>query len=127
MIAVDTSALMAIVMAEPEAARCADALEEQSRLIISAVSVVEALIVALRRGVLAEMTRLIDGLDFDVFPVTGDVARRVARAYAQWGRRRPAMGLNFGDCFSYDVAKTLDCPLLFVGDDFRRTDIRAAE
>jgi ribonuclease VapC len=125
-IAVDTSALMAIVLAEPEAQTCAEALEEQSQIIISAVTVVEALTVALRRDVFTEMTRLIDGLDFDVLPVTAETAKRVARAYAQWGRRRATAGLNFGDCFAYDAAKSLDCALLYVGDDFCRTDVRAA-
>lgn len=117
---------MAIVLGEPEAIRCAGALEEQSQLVISAVTVAEALIVALRRDVLTEMTRLIDGLDFDVLPVTAETAKRVAVAYAQWGRRRAAAGLNFADCFAYDAAKFLDCALLYVGDDFRRTDIRSA-
>ncbi|UYN97280.1 MAG: type II toxin-antitoxin system VapC family toxin [Enhydrobacter sp.] len=81
----------------------------------------EALIVAGRRNVDAEMTSIIDGLGFDVVPVTA--ARRVARAYARWGKGANAAALDFGDCFAYEVAKEHDCRLLYVGDDFSKTDI----
>lgn len=125
MIAVDTSALMAIVLDEPEADACAAALEAENDLLISAGTVAEALIVAARRNVRDEMERLIDGLGFEVAAVTQASARRVAQAYESWGRGVHSAALNFGDCFAYEVAKERGCRLLFVGDDFRRTDIEA--
>jgi len=124
-IAVDTSALMAIVLDEPQAAACAAVLEAENDLLISAGTVAEALIVAARRNVRDEMERLIDGLGFEVAAVTQASARRVAQAYESWGRGVHSAALNFGDCFAYEVAKERGCRLLFVGDDFRRTDIEA--
>ena len=123
MIAVDTSALMAVLLDEGEAAACADALAGNDRIAISAATVAEALVVAERRGLSSEMTALIDGLALDVETVTLAVARRVAQVYARWGKGIDPAGLNFGDCFAYDVAKTRGYPLLYVGRDFARTDI----
>ncbi len=126
MIAVDTSALMAIVLGEPKADSCIAVLKTQTEILISAATVAEALVVADRRNVLDEMARLIDGLGFDVVSVTASSARRVATAHRNWGRGANTAGLNFGDCFSYDVAKQNACPLLFVGDDFAKTDLHSA-
>jgi ribonuclease VapC len=123
MIAVDTSALMAIALDEPEAGACAAALEAEDNLLISAGTVAEALVVAARRNVRGEMELLIDGLGFEIAPVTRASARRVAQAYENWGRGVHPAGLNFGDCFAYEVAKERGCRLLFVGADFRRTDV----
>lgn len=123
MIAVDTSALMAILLGEPAAEACAAALESEDALLISAGTVAEALIVAGRRNVASEMERLIDGLGFEVVAVTAASARRIAAAYAAWGKGAHPAGLNFGDCFAYAVATEHGCPLLFVGDDFARTDV----
>ncbi len=124
MIAVDTSALMAIVLNEPEADACIAALEGEDRLLISAGTVAEALIVSARRNVHEEVASLIDGLGFEVVNVTPASARRIAQAYAQWGKGVNAAALNFGDCFAYEVAKEHGCPLLYVGDDFAKTDIK---
>ena len=126
MIAVDTSALMAIVLNEERAEACMTALAKEDGLLISAATMAEALIVAARRGAGDEMTRLLDGLGFEVVTVTPAVARRVAAAYARWGRGARSAGLNFGDCFAYDIARENSCPLLFVGEDFSRTDIESA-
>ena len=126
MMAVDTSALMAIVLREAEADRCKAALEEEPDLLISAGTVAEALIVAARRNLVEEMNRLIDGLGFDIVSVTPASARRIAAAYARWGRGTHPVGLNFGDCFSYEVAKEHSCPLLYVGEDFAKTDLESA-
>jgi ribonuclease VapC len=126
MIAVDTSALMAILLGEAEAEGCKAALEREPDLLISAGTVAEALIVAARRNVAEEMGRLIDGLGFDIVPVTAGAARRIAAAYRRWGRGAHPAGLNFGDCFAYAVASENACPLLFVGDDFSKTDLAGA-
>jgi len=123
MMAVDTSALIAIVLREAEADRCKAALEEEPDLLISAGTLAEALIVAARRNLVEEMNRLIDGLGFDIVSVTPASARRIAAAYARWGRGVHPAGLNFGDCFSYEVAKEHSCPLLYVGEDFAKTDL----
>jgi ribonuclease VapC len=124
MIAVDTSALMAIVLGEPEADACARALEAENELLISAGTVAEALIVSARRNVGEEMARLIDGLGFEIETVTAASARRVALAYGNWGKGFHPAALNFGDCFAYEVAKEHACRLLYVGDDFSKTDVR---
>lgn len=123
MIAVDTSALMAIVLGEPAADSCIGALEAEGDLLISAGTVAEALIVSARRNVGPEMARLIDGLGFEVVNLTPASARRVARAYEMWGKGVHPAALNFGDCFAYEVAKEHACRLLCVGDDFAKTDI----
>ena len=116
MIVVDTSALMAILLDEPEAAACTDALTTAVALSISAGTVAEALIVADRRGCGQEMRRLIDGLGFSIPPVTPAAARHVADAYARWGKGVDPAGL----------ANETASPLLFVGGDFSRTDLQPA-
>lgn len=123
MIVVDTSALMAIVLNDPEAEACMAALEGDDEILISAGTVAEALIVSARRNVGGEVAALIDGLGFKVVEVTRASAGRVADAYQQWGKGVNPAGLNFGDCFAYEVAKDNECPLLYVGNDFARTDI----
>jgi ribonuclease VapC len=92
MIAVDTSALMAIALGEAEADACIGILAAEPEIVISAGTVAEALIVAARR----------------------------------WGKGADPAGLNFGDCFSYEVAKEHSCPLLYLGNDFSQTDIESA-
>ncbi len=126
MTVIDSSALMAILLGDPEADAVADALATAPALSISAATLAEALIVARRRGVGAEMAALIDGVGADVAPVTRSVAVAVAEAYDRWGKGVHAASLNFGDCFSYALAKERDTALLFVGDDFLHTDIRSA-
>lgn len=126
MIAVDTSALMAVLLRESEAEACIAVLESGNELIMSAGTLAEALIVAGRRNIVEEMTALIDGLAITVMPMTPASSRRFAEAYARWGKGLHPAGLNFGDCFAYSVAEEHGCPLLFVGTDFSRTDIEPA-
>jgi len=126
MIAVDTSALMAIVLGEGEADACINMLESEVEILISAGTVAEALIVANHRDVGEEMARLIDGLGLRIVDVTPNAARRIAAAYQRWGKGRHPAGLNFGDCFSYEIAKEHSCRLLFVGNDFSKTDLASA-
>ena len=109
---------MAILLDESETVACAEALATDDRIVISAVTVAAG-----RRGLGSEMARLIDGLALEVVSVSSAVAERVAGIHAQRGRGVHPAGLNLGDCFAYEVAKTRDCPLLYVGADFARTDI----
>ena len=125
MMVVDTSALIAIALGEPQAEACSAALAAEAALVISAGTVAESLIVAERRGVGHEVRRLIDGLGFETAHVTLAVARRIAQAYGQWGKGVHPAGLNLGDCFAYELAKDRECRLLFVGDDFTKTDIES--
>jgi ribonuclease VapC len=64
------------------------------------------------------------GLEVD--PVSAASAARVADAYQTWSRGAGTAGLNFGDCFAYAAAKSHGCPLLYVGEDFAKTDVQAA-
>ena len=125
MIAVDTSALMAIVLNEPEAEACVGAITADDNLMVSAGTVAEALIVSARRNVGGEMARLIEGAGFEIVSVTASTARGVADAYGRWGRGVHPAALNFGDCFAYALAKATGEALLFKGEDFGFTDIRA--
>lgn len=86
MIAVDTSALMAIGLDEPEAESCIAVLEAEDNVLISAGTLAEVLIVAARRNISAEVSGLIEGLGFEVVSVTAAAARRISQAYQQWGK-----------------------------------------
>ena len=123
MIAIDTSAIMAIVLDEPEADACIAALETEDELIISAGTMAEVLVVADRRNVGNEVRQMIDGLGCDIVTVTSAIAHGVAEAYSKWGKGVHPAGLNFGDCFAYQLARDRNCPLLFVGDNFTKTDV----
>jgi ribonuclease VapC len=126
MIVVDTSALMAIVLDEPKADACIAMLEAEDEILISAGTVAEALIVSARRNILNEVASLIDGLGLTIVTVTPASARRIAQAYERWGKGIHPAALNFGDCFAYEVAKEHACRLLYVGDDFSKTDVESA-
>lgn len=119
MIVVDTSALIAIVLDEPSATWLERVLQAESgEILISAGTVAESLIVAAGRRALPDMELLLDGLDHKVVPVDEAMAKRVGKGY------HPA-GLNFGDCFAYALAVEKNCPLLFIGNDFSRTDVKS--
>ena len=126
MIVVDTSALMAIVMGEPDGRRCFDALIAADGTAISAGTLAEALVVSDRRGAGERLRTLIDDLQIEIVPVTLDVARQVANAYTRWVKGVHPAGLNLGDCFAYSLATERACPLLYIGNDFTRTDVTSA-
>jgi ribonuclease VapC len=125
-IVIDTSALMAILLAEPEAPRCMAALTTDALLAISAGTLAEARIVAGRRSTGDALDRLLQRLKPEVVAVTAVEAAQVAEAYGSWGKGIHPAGLNLGDCFAYALAKARGWKLLFVGKDFSRTDIAAA-
>jgi len=128
MIVIDTSALIAILREEPSADRLLCVLRDASERRISAATWVETSIVAAgRRGSERDMDRLdalLQTLVMTVTPVDLRQARLARAAFLAYGKGRHPAGLNFGDCFSYALAKAFDAPLLFVGGDFSKTDVQ---
>jgi ribonuclease VapC len=127
---VDTSALFAILLRENDAAIYAGAIQAVERPKMSAATLVEAGAVALRRGgfaLLQQLQAILQEADFELVPLSVDQAHSATEAYRRFGRGigKPAC-LNFGDCFSYALARALDEPLLFKGGGFARTDVRSA-
>lgn len=126
---IDTSALIAIMLGEPSAERLVAAVDGASVRLVSAGSVLEASFVLLGRfGEAGEvqldvLLRAMNAEVVDCDNTQLPIARDAARLY---GRGRHAAGLNFGDCFSYALAIARSEPLLFVGDDFSRTDVSVA-
>lgn len=126
---VDTSALVAILFAESTAERLMEAILAAPRPIVSAASLVEVGIVAIARHGEAserELNSLLRQFRLQIIPVTADHAERALGAFRRFGKGRHPAGLNYGDCFSYALASITGEPLLFVGDDFARTDLQIA-
>ncbi|RST87512.1 type II toxin-antitoxin system VapC family toxin [Aquibium carbonis] len=125
---VDTSALIAILREESDAASIVEALGNADRRLISAGTMLEAGLVTAHRG--NEHTRLLQLVERATLEVVATSEAEVhagilaARRFGR-GSGHPA-NLNFGDCFSYALAKTRKLPLLFKGDDFIHTDIEPA-
>ena len=129
MIVVDTSALIAILDREPDAALYAEAIAETDSPLISAATLLELHIVMLNRhggraGQLVD--RLIQDAGFQIEHFTAQHLELAREAYARYGKGRNSAGLNYGDCFSYALAKATGLPLLFKGSDFSKTDLVAA-
>lgn len=123
MIAVDTSALLAIILREPEADACLAALLADNEVLLSAGTLAELLVVGAGRGLLDEVEPLLRDLNPTVVPVTARSAHGVGQAYLRWGKGMHPAALNYGDCFAYEVAREYGCDLLFVGQDFSKTDV----
>jgi len=117
---------MAIALDEPSADACEAVLDRETELLISAGTLAETLVVAARRDRLPEVTALVEELGVTVVPMTAATAYRVSEAYSAWGKGVHPAALNLGDCFAYALAVEYGCPLLFVGDDFAKTDIMPA-
>jgi len=127
---VDSSALIAILNGEPEAQAFADAMEAAESLRLSAGTLFEASIVAdgYRNPKLsARFDEIVENPKFVIEPVTADQARIARQAYRDYGRGsgHPA-NFNFGDCFSYALARAKREPILYKGDHFLHTDLRSA-
>jgi ribonuclease VapC len=125
----DSSAVIAILLREAGFESLDTAIVEAEILRISSATLVEISIVVDSRAGEAGTTRLeryLRSAGVLIEPFTEYQARVACRAYSKYGKGRHAAGLNFGDCFSYALAKALDEPLLFKGDDFRKTDITPA-
>lgn len=125
----DTSAIVTVLQAEPEAERLVAALEAVVTRRISAATLVETGIVMQARygdpGA-REVDVFIDKLGVDVLTVTAAHAALARDAYRRFGKGHHRARLNYGDCFTYALAMALQEPLLFVGDDFSHTDVQVA-
>ena len=126
----DSSAVLAILLAEDDAEEYARAIEAAEARRMSAANYLEAALVIDNRG------DAIARREFDMFFRRAGIATEAAtfehaeiarQARRDFGKGRHAAGLNFGDCMSYALAKALDEPLLFKGEDFDRTDVRRAD
>jgi ribonuclease VapC len=127
-IVVDTSAIIAILALELDADFFRDAISDNTGCVISAATFVELSIVGRRFRRAAGLTTYDDFLShYEIAIHTFDErqARIASDAYRRFGKGNHSAGLNFGDCFAYALAKSLDAPLLFKGADFGATDVRA--
>ena len=125
---IDTSALVAILSLEPEAARLAQAIEADPTRLISASTLLEAgIVMEARLGSAGGKERdlLVAKAGVVIEPLTADQASTAREAWRRFGKGRHAAALNFGDCCSYALARATGEPLLFKGTDFANTDIAA--
>lgn len=125
---VDTSALLALALKEPERDLFYAVMLRAKRRRMSAASYVEAAEVYMRRSGVASGIALLNGdlaqLRIEVVAVAPEQAYAAADARRRYGKGRHAAKLNYGDSFSYALAKSLDEPLLFKGKDFIHTDVK---
>ena len=127
MIAIDTSAMLALLLAEEEAREFGDVIREAGRVAVSAGTAVELAAVASRNDALFDAAlAFLDEPYVSVEPVDAAQAAVAAQAYRRYGKGHHPAGLNLGDIFAYALARVHNLPLLFKGDDFSRTDIERA-
>jgi ribonuclease VapC len=128
MIVVDTSAIVAIAKQEPGFESLAARLEAAEHRKISPMSAVEAVMVLSNH--FTDAPTIVDAYlreaKISLCTVDGEQAAQARFAFLAYGKGRHPAKLNLGDCFSYAAAKVLNAPLLYVGGDFAKTDIRAA-
>jgi ribonuclease VapC len=125
----DSSALVAILFKEEDAADYARALRDAASRAIAAPPVVEAAIVAEGRagpGMAGELDDLLQAAQAEIIPFTAEHSAIARDAWRRYGKGRHPAGLNLGDCFAYALAKARGEPLLFKGEDFALTDVKAA-
>ena len=128
MIVVDTSALVAVVLGEPEAEEFLHVLVHHD-IVVSAATLTEARIVLhVRQGLdaLRDLDELLEECGAQIAPYDERDALTAHAAWARYGKGRHPAGLNLGDCMSYAMARRVQAPLLFKGDDFTRTDLEDA-
>ncbi|MER9236351.1 type II toxin-antitoxin system VapC family toxin [Mesorhizobium sp. M0622] len=126
---IDTSAVVAILRSEPEAARLERALVSDPIRLIPATCVLEArMVLVSRRGehALAEIDLWLRKVEADIIPVDSELVDLATQGWLTYGKGHHPAALNFADCLSYALAKRADEPLLFIGKDFSQTDIEPA-
>jgi ribonuclease VapC len=125
-VVVDSSAILALLLNEPDAQTYRVAINEDQTRLVSAATLLEVSLVVERRNGEAggrELDVLISKTGIEVVPVDGDQVFEARRAWRKFGRGRHPAALNYGDLFSYALSRTTGEPLLFKGNDFARTDI----
>ncbi|WP_113737928.1 type II toxin-antitoxin system VapC family toxin [Rhizobiales bacterium] len=126
---IDTSAIVAIAFNEPEAETYEQKVVDAPRRFISAATILElAIVIEARLGEAgaAELDLWLYKAGVEIVAVDAEQIAVARRAWRSYGKGRHPACLNYGDCFSYALAKTRNEPLLYKGDDFSRTDIEAA-
>ena len=126
---IDSSAILAILLREPDAERFEEAIADAWPRRMPAAALVEtAMVVEGRGGTEAgnELDAFLKRTRIELVPVTTDQADAARQAWRRFGKGNHPAGLNFGDCFAYALAEVTGEPLLFKGDDFALTDIEAA-
>lgn len=123
---VDTSAIIALLLLEPESDEIRRCLVAANNLRISAGTLLETNIVAHGYGVSDKLDDFISEFALEVVPLEKDHIDAAFEGFRRYGKGLHPARLNFGDCFSYGLAKTLQEPLLFKGNDFSQTDIISA-
>lgn len=126
---VDTSAILAILLSEPEADEFESKIANSWPIRMSVASLLEATMVTESKGsplLAREMENYLATAQFEFVPVTLEQAEAARVAWRRFGKGNHPAHLNFGDCFSYALAKTTGEPLLFKGNDFSQTDIQPA-
>jgi ribonuclease VapC len=126
LIVADTSAVVAYLTGEARSQTVEACLVSADAILMSAGTLTELLIVSQSRGIDQDVRDMLDQYGIEIVPVTEDAAFAAGKAHGRFGRRSHAAGLNFGDCFAYVLAKSRDLPLLYVGEDFAKTDVRSA-
>jgi ribonuclease VapC len=123
---IDTSALLAILQNEPERRKFNEAIEAAETRSLSTASFLEtSMIVESRYGAdgVRDLDLLIAKAKVSLVPVDEDQAHLARQGFQKYGKGRHPAGLNYGDCFSYALARSLEQPLLFKGNDFSQTDV----
>ena len=126
---IDTSAILAILLQEPDAGRFEDAIADAWPRRMTAVALLEATMVVEGRGGTEagdDLDALLKRTRVEFVPVTQEQAHVARQAWRRFGKGNHPAALNFGDCFAYALAEVTGEPLLFKGDDFALTDIEAA-
>ena len=126
---VDSSALLAVLLREPDATRYETAIATAPSCRMSAVNVLETSIVVESRGgeaAVHELDAFLERAGIVWSPVTTEQVKAARVAWRRFGKGNHPARLNLGDCFAYALAKTAEEPLLFKGEDFSRTDIETA-
>lgn len=125
-VVVDTSAIMAVLLDEPERPRLEEVLRTQACAMSAVTRVEVGIVVEARNGPAGTLLLedMLTRLGVDVVPVDAAQAAEAMACWRRYGKGRHPAALNLGDVFSYTLARRLGCPLLFVGDDFGHTDVR---
>jgi ribonuclease VapC len=125
---IDSSAIVAVLLNEENAAQIAQAIEVASQRLLSAANLLEAsIVIESRKGEAGgrELDLLLYRAAIEVVAVDQDQAETARIAWRRFGKGRHPAGLNYGECFAYVLAKSRGLPVLFQGDDFSHTDVDA--